>query len=126
MGCVSPLAGTLAAFLVAVFFAPVYFFAATDAVFAAADFFAAMRFFKAAMMLALPAALSVRFGFAGSGVAGDDGDSDVPLIAAQRFFCPAAILRRAAAETLRFRGAASGVAAVSVRPPGSMARSSAI
>ena len=74
------------------------FFAATGA----AAFFAASLFRNAATMLALPAALSLRFGFAGSGVAGDDGDSVVPLIAAHRFCCPRAIRRRAAAETLRF------------------------
>ena len=77
----------------------------------AAAFFAAHRFFKAATIAALPAALSLRFGFEGSGVAGCDGDSVVPLIAAHRFCCPRAIRRRAAAEILRFGGAASGVAA---------------
>jgi hypothetical protein len=48
----------------ATFFTGAAFFAAA---FFAADFFAFHLFFKAATMFALPAALSVRFGAAGSG-----------------------------------------------------------
>jgi hypothetical protein len=117
-----------AGFVTGAAFAAVFFtadfFAATGAVFAA--FVNACLFRNAVTMFALPAALNLGFAFTGSDVAGDDGDSVVPLIAAQRFFCPRAIRRRAAAETVRVGGAASGVAAGSVRPPGSMARSSAI
>src|SRR5438046_1133711 len=88
---------TSAAFLAgdSFFFATAFFamaFFATGTVLTAAAFFAAHLFFKAATIAALPAALSLRFGIEGSGVAACDGDSVVPLIAAHRFCCPRAIL----------------------------------
>lgn len=130
MDCIFGATGVLTDFLWAVFFGGAafraVFLAAAGAAFTAADFFAANRFRNAAKMFALPAAESLRFDLTGSGVAIDPAASVVPLMAAHRFCCPRAIRRRAAAETLRFCGAASGVAAVSVGPPGSIARRSAI
>ena len=115
------------------FFTGAFFFAAfLTAAFAeagcafAAAFFAAQRFFKAATIAALPALLSFRFGFAGSGVDAGAGGSDSPRIFAHLALCAMAIFRREAAENLRFLVGASGVAAVPVEPPGSIARSSAI
>ena len=79
------------------------------------------------MIAALPAALSFRFAFGGSGVAIGAGDTDSPFNLAHLAFCPRAIRRLAAAEILRFTVVASGVAAaVGVVPPDIMARSSAI
>jgi hypothetical protein len=83
----------------------------------------AHRFFNAATMAALPAALSLRFAF----VVDLEADADSPLDAAHRFRCASLMRFRAAALIFRrlpFVG--SGAAVSSVRPPGSMARSSAI
>jgi hypothetical protein len=49
-------------------------------------------------MAFLPAAESLRFGFA---VAGDDGDPDCPLDSAQRFRCASPMRFRAAALSFR-------------------------
>ena len=60
------------AFLTAAFFRAV-FLALADCAFAASALFCAQRFFVAAMIAFLPAALSFRSGFEGSGVAFDGG-----------------------------------------------------
>ena len=135
MGCASTLTGALAVFFLAAFFAAFFtgavfaadFFAASGVIFTAAAFFAANLFRNAATMLALPAAVSFRFGLTGSGVTGVDEGLESPRIFAHRS-CWASFMRlRAAAENfLRPCVDGSGVAAVSVRPPGSIARSSAI
>src|ERR1035437_4272434 len=122
-------AAFFAAFAGAVFtaaFLTPAFLAATGFGFAVAAFFAAHRFFKAATIAALPALLSLRLGFAASGVAGVGG-ADSPRIFAHRR-CWASFIRfRAAAENfLRLPVSASGMAAGSVGPPVSTARSSAI
>jgi hypothetical protein len=85
-------------------FFPAAFFRAGAGFFVAADFaaarFAAHIFFVAAMIAALPAALSFRFGFGAFAEAGACG-SDSPFILAHRSFWARAILRRTA--RLRFR-----------------------
>jgi hypothetical protein len=90
------------AVLRAAFFATTFFtaafstagFFATTGTAAAAAFFAAQRFLSAATIAALPAALSLRCGFA---VPVLDGDPGWPLDSAQRFRC---------ASPMRFRTAA--------------------
>ena len=92
------------------------------AVFAAA-LFAAHLFFVASEIAFLPAALSLRFGFAASGVDG----SDSPRIAAHLARCAIAIFRREAAENFfRFPVEAPGVAAALAGPPESIDRRSVI
>jgi hypothetical protein len=81
VGCVSALTGAFAAFFVAVFtaafFATVFFTAAffvrAGAAFAAAARVAAHLFFVASEIAFRPAALSLRFGFDGSGLAFAEG-----------------------------------------------------
>src|ERR1035437_9644443 len=130
-------AGTVGAALFARFAAP--FFAVFREVFtgtflaagvcwalAASALPLAQRFFVAATIAALPAALSLRFGFATSGATGDGGPGDF-FDAAHLFRCASAMAFLPAALIFRrLRFGASGVAAVSVGPPSSMARSSAI
>src|ERR1039458_10619505 len=111
--------GFLAAFLGAAFFRAV-FLALAGCAFAASALFCAHRRRTASWIAFLPAALSFRFGFGATGVAGADG-SDSPLMLAHRR-CWASFMRcRAAAENfLRFLVGATGVAAVSPGPPDSM------
>jgi len=106
------------------FLAGAAFFAALCA-FAASARFSAQRFFVAAMIAALPALLSFRFGFAGS-VAAGAGGSDSLRSFAHRSRWASFMCRRAAADNfLRFRGAASDMVAVSTEPPDRIAASSA-
>src|SRR5260370_9433 len=83
-------------------------------------FFAAYRFFSAATILALPAALSLRFCFLIT-----LGAADSPFDAAHRFRCASAIALRPAALIPRFLRTAGFVAGAESLGD-SMARSSAI
>ena len=118
-----PVSGDSAVTYAAVFLAVVFLAGFGVAV----TFLAAHRFFKAATIAALPALLSLRFGFDGSGATGAGG-ADSPRILAHRRCWASFIRRRAAAENfLRLPVGASDVAAaVGLLPPSSMARSSAI
>ena len=91
---------------------------------AASARFAAQRFFSAATIAALPAALSLRFGFAGA-------SSVLASEAAHRFRCPAAIALRPAALILRrecfaARGAVLALAREPLELGAIIARNSAI
>jgi hypothetical protein len=81
------------------------FLATLGAAFTAAAFFAAHRFFNAATIAALPAALSLRSGFDGSGVTGavEDAAHRLRWASLMRFRAAALIGRR-------FAVGASGVA----------------
>jgi hypothetical protein len=116
-------AGGAAFFTAAFFLAGVVFFVIVADL--AAARFRAHIFFVAAMIAALPAALSFLFGFGAFAGAGAGGSAS-PLTLAHLAFWAKAILRRAAAENFfRFLAGASDVAAISVEP-GSIARSSLI
>ena len=113
-----------AAFLTVVFLAAVFLFPEGCAFAASAARFSAQRRFVAAMIAALPARLSFRFGL---GVASGADGSAAFFDAAHLARCAAAILARPAAlisRRLCFGGAEA--TAGSVEPPDSMARSSAI
>jgi hypothetical protein len=111
-----------AAFFAAAFLRADFAFFVADFAFAAARF-AAHIFLVAAMIAALPAALSLRFGF---NTCTGDGDSASARSFAHLAFCATAIFRPAAAPNfLRFRTDASGVVEVYAEPV-SIARSSAI
>ena len=91
--------------------------------FAASALLAAHRFLRAATIAALPALLSLRLGFGGSGVI----SSDCVFDAAHRFLCASAIRARPAAlipRRLPLEGAAAGAAEPVT--PDSIPRSSAI
>jgi hypothetical protein len=116
-----PLAVFFCDFFAGAFFAALLeadFFATASTVVAATAFFAAQRFFNAATIAAFPAALSVRFGFEGSGEAGAAEDSAHRLRWAS--------LMRFRAAALIGRRFALGASGVTTGPPGNMARSSAI
>ena len=115
-------AGTFAAFFRVVFAARFFDTAGFSAAFAAWN--AAQRFRTPSAIARLPAALSFRFGF---GVPDAEDGCDVPLDSAHRFRCASPIRFRAAALIFRrLLFGTSSVVAGSVRPPRSMARSSAI
>jgi hypothetical protein len=98
-------------------FGAVFFFGCV----AAAAFLAAHRFFRAATIAALPAALSLRFGFDPTAVL------DSPFDAAHRFRCASAIALRPAALSLRLtRRGASEAPTGAVRPAVNICRRSAI
>jgi hypothetical protein len=84
--------------------------------FAASARFSAHRFLVAAMIAALPAALSFRFGLAGSSVAGAGGWDSPRILAHRRCWASFIRLRAAAENFLRLRVGASGMAAAWRRP----------
>jgi len=113
------------AFFATDFVAPALF-APSAAAFAPA-FFSRHRFFRAATIAALPAALSLRFGFEGPGVPDVAAGSDSPRILAHRRCWPSFIRFLAAALIFRrLRPGAFCIPTDSTRPTGSIARSSAI
>lgn len=144
--CATAGVGVVAVFFATVFFAATFlagaaFFAAfadgaVTAAFLAAvfletgtAFFAAFSlahlFFKAATMFALPALLSVRLGFAGSGAVGAGGADSPRTLAHLR--CWASLIRfSASALNLRLDLCAFGSATREAGVPVSVARSSAI
>ena len=101
----------------------IYFFAGAFVAAFCALWIAAQRFFVAAMIAALPAALSFRFAFGAGAVAGASDFFD----SAHRFRCASPMRFLAAALILRrLPFGASGVAAVSTGAPGNIALGSAI